>query len=224
MRAAHEHEFDRFYGQREPQVMRFLIGMLGDPSLAADAASRTWLRYLRYAERPTPRLDVALLMAVARNAVRETIRCHPGGLDHGQWPGEWDPGDAIALALCVTRLPTVERAVVLMHYALGLRREETLRALGLSEAALQAHLGAAIGRLCAECSTPARRQGHAEDRLERALRGLGPAYDRLIEGGPALTAHRPFLHRLGGRRRLGRRLLLATALGAAIAFTILAAR
>ncbi len=66
LNAGAEAAFEQFYRKNERRVGRLLLGMLGDPALAADAAQDTWLRYLRYVDRPEPHLDDALLLTVAR--------------------------------------------------------------------------------------------------------------------------------------------------------------
>ncbi|MDA8346657.1 MAG: sigma factor [Thermaerobacter sp.] len=120
MQPAKEEEFDRLYGLHEPQVMRYLFGMLGDPELAADAAQETWIRYLHYVERPRPRYDVTLLLAVAHNVARDIRRRQP----HRVQPQDAKDGanDCIRMAWLVSALPDDERDV--MHSALGLRLED----------------------------------------------------------------------------------------------------
>jgi DNA-directed RNA polymerase specialized sigma24 family protein len=49
-----EEAFEQFYRRYQRQVSRYLLGMLVDPALAADASQETWLRYLHF---PTDRSE-----------------------------------------------------------------------------------------------------------------------------------------------------------------------
>lgn len=150
MHPAVEEQFERFYREREQQVRRLLIGMLGDPVRAADAVQETWMRYLRYVEGPEPRFDVALLIAVARNVARDFWRRRrpesPSGTI-GQASGGGSVEDAIVLADLVARLPYREREVIVMHYALDLPIEAICRQTGRSEGAVKSQLHRARERL-----------------------------------------------------------------------------
>lgn len=150
MQPAVEEEFERFYRQRERQVRRVVMGMLGDAPLAADAAQETWLRYLRYVDRPDPRFDVALLIAVARNVARDFWRRRkPEQLNErmADRAGAANVEDSILMADLVARLPLPEREVVVLHYALDLPLDAIARQLGQSESAIKSRLHRARLRL-----------------------------------------------------------------------------
>jgi len=126
-----EAAFEQFYRKHERRVGRLVLGMLGDPALAADAAQETWLRYLRYVDRPEPHLDESLLLAVARNVVRTVLRRHrPEVL--ASCDGRSDPAafeEALLMADLMRHLPYHEREVVVLRYALDMPLDAICRLL-----------------------------------------------------------------------------------------------
>lgn len=59
MQPAVEEQFEAFYFRNERRVGQFVVGMLGDASLAADAVQEAWFLYLRYVDCLEPRFDTA---------------------------------------------------------------------------------------------------------------------------------------------------------------------
>lgn len=156
MQPAVEEEFERFYRQRERAVWRLLVGMLGDPIVAGDAAQETWMRYLHYADRPEPRFEPALLLAIARNVARDYWRRRRPELPHGrvgEGASQEPVEDAMVMADLVARLPYPEREVVVMHYALDLPIDAICRQTGQSESAVKSRLHRARARLRREFLT-----------------------------------------------------------------------
>lgn len=105
---------------------QFVLGMLGDVTLAGDAAQETWLRYLRYVDRKEPRFDPVLLIAVARNVVRTMWRRRrpeypASGLGHRADAGSFE--ESVLMSDLVARLPYPEREVIVLHYGLDLPLE-----------------------------------------------------------------------------------------------------
>ncbi len=124
-----EEAFEQFYRRYERQVSRYLLGMLVDSALAADASQETWLRYLRYVNRPEPHFDGALLLAVARNVARTAWRRRPREASADLSPSA-DPysfENSLLISDLVRRLPYAEREVIVLHYALDLPLEAVCR-------------------------------------------------------------------------------------------------
>jgi DNA-directed RNA polymerase specialized sigma24 family protein len=175
--------FARFFGHYEPRVLRYLVCIVGDAEIAKSAAAETWARYAHYVERPSPRLDAALLIAVARNAARDA-RCAVG-TPPTTAPQAPAGGDAPRMARLVCSLPDGERDLVALRCELDLPPQDVCRALGISEEIAADSLRQAHARLHAAF-------GGEDGRYERALRSIGLACDRMVEGVcPATLQGRP---------------------------------
>lgn len=150
MQPSVEQQFEEFYRRHERRVRQFVFGMCGDASLASDAVQETWMRYLRYAQQPEPRFDLALLIAVARNVVRTFWRrrrwefLHPDLESHQGGPAF---EDSILLSDLVSRLPYSEREVVVLHYGLDLPIDAICSQLGETPGAIKSRLHRARMRL-----------------------------------------------------------------------------
>lgn len=148
-----EETFEQFYRQHEHRVRRLLMGMLGERTLAADAAQETWMRFLRYVNRPDPQFEVALLVTVARSVARDLWRRRRREEPTDRVSERADPSgleDAVVMADLVARLPYGEREVVVMHYALDRPLWELAKALGETESAVKSRLHRARERLRAQ--------------------------------------------------------------------------
>lgn len=150
MQPAVEEQFEAFYFRNERSVGQFVVGMLGDASLAADAVQETWFLYLRYVDCLEPRFDTALLFAVARNVVR-TIRRrrrpeYPASrMEHRADGRSFE--DSVLMSDLVARLPYPEREVIVLHYALDLPLETICNQLGQPHSTVKSRLYRARRRL-----------------------------------------------------------------------------
>ncbi len=149
MEPAVSDEFERFYLHNEGRVARFVLAMLGDTGLAADAAQETWLRYLRYVDRAEPRFDAALLIAVARNVVRTMWRRRRPefAADLARQAGVASFEESVVMTDLIARLPYREREVIVLHYALDLSIEEIGRQINEPCSAVKSRLHRARRRL-----------------------------------------------------------------------------
>lgn len=150
MQPAVEEEFELFYFRNEHRVGQFVVGMLGNASLAADAVQETWFRYLHYVDRSEPRFDPVLLIAVARNVVRTIWRRR-----RPEYPASpvAHPADgrsfeeSVLMSDLVARLPYSEREVIVLHYALDLPLETICNQLGQPRSTVKSRLYRARRRL-----------------------------------------------------------------------------
>ncbi len=144
-----EEAFEQFYRRYQRQVSRYLLGMLVDPALAADASQETWLRYLHYVDRPEPHFDGALLLAVARNVARTVWRRRPPetASDPGLQADPYSFETTLMISDLVRRLPYAEREVIVLHYALDLPLEDVCRQVHAPSGTVKSRLHRARLRL-----------------------------------------------------------------------------
>ncbi len=142
-----EAAFEQFYRKNERRVGRLFLGMLGDPTRAADAAQETWLRYLHYVDRPQPHFDDALLFAVARNVLRTMLRRRRPEVAHdpGGNPSTFE--ESLLMADLVRHLPYHEREVVVLRYALDMPLDAICRLLRAPAGTVKSRLHRARLRL-----------------------------------------------------------------------------
>jgi RNA polymerase sigma-70 factor, ECF subfamily len=159
--------FSELYGAHAQDVRRFALYLSGDPALADDIVSETFVR-LWHAR---TRLDLATvrsyLLAIARNVFLEHHRraARVAELDEDVPDGQANPEDRAAwrgelrtVMAALQRLPEVDRAAVLLRAEAALPYEEIARMLDISAAAARVKVHRARLKL-------------AEARLSPAVRG-----------------------------------------------------
>ncbi len=184
-----DHVVEEFYEGAEARVRRYVFGMLQDREEAADAVQETWTRYLYYVNRAQPRYELRLLLAVARNVVRDRGRRHReipvAVVFTGATPGFEAQTEVADL---VGRLPWREREVVVLHHALDLPVVEVARVVGTSVGAVKSLLFRARARLKREyLGGEEATRGAEGDEFRARTRGSGPHPRRAISrrtGGP----------------------------------------
>lgn len=150
--------FSDLYRTYAADVRRFALFLSGDPSLADDLVSETFVRMWNARTRVDVATVKAYLFAITRNLYlqhrRNEGRTAP--LDDrlpDPLPGPHERADArselIAVLAALQALPEVDRAAVLMRAEGGMPYDEIGRTLGISEAAAKVKVHRARLRLAA---------------------------------------------------------------------------
>ncbi len=147
---------DALYRQHAPAVLRFAWGLAGDRSAAEDLVSETFLRVLTRAPRIETRTALAYLLAIARNAHLDGVRCRRREvpLPAEVTAPEEDPGRRVdgrarleAVVSALASVPEGERAALLLRVDHGLSYDEIAAALGTSAGAARVRVHRARLRL-----------------------------------------------------------------------------
>ncbi|HEX5069026.1 MAG TPA: RNA polymerase sigma factor, partial [Vicinamibacterales bacterium] len=137
-------EFSALYRTYAGDVRRFALFLSGDPSLADDLVSETFIRMWKARARVDLTTVKAYLFAIARNLYLHHRRRDRRFSELGAEPRDPAPGpherahareEWQAVLGALQMLPEVDRAAVLMRADAGLPYDEIARALGISEAA-----------------------------------------------------------------------------------------
>jgi len=154
--------FQALYDRHHGAVFAFVVGSLGDRSIAEDLVQETFLRVFTHREdyRPAARFRT-WLFTIARNLLIDQLRRRGG--DPEREAGE--PADAVAdpgatplqraeaqelaerLQAAVLRLPPAQREVLLLSRFAGLTDEEVAVVTGASPGAVRVALHRALRRL-----------------------------------------------------------------------------
>lgn len=148
--------FRELYESYARDVYRFALYLSGDPALADDITSETFIRVWSSPEPVRLATVKAYLLTIARNLWlmerRRCLRCR--GLDHtipDSSPSvlrQVEMKDELGRVLCALReIPEVDRAALLMRVDEGLPYEEVAAALGLPVATVKVKVHRARLRL-----------------------------------------------------------------------------
>jgi RNA polymerase sigma factor (sigma-70 family) len=191
--ARDEHAFERLYRRHSPDVYRFALALLRDPSDAEDVTQTTFLNAFRaYGRGERPRSARSWLIAIAHNICRQRFRQaarrpHEVALDaelvEGAVPETTPSAEDIRRAL--GQLAFNQRSALVMRELEGRSYEEIAEALGLTTSAVETLLFRARRAVreqlegdltCEQAELALSRQ--ADDRLPRAERGALRAHLR----------------------------------------------
>jgi RNA polymerase sigma factor (sigma-70 family) len=134
-------------------LLRVAYVILGDASLAEDAAQAAWvkawlkLRDVRDHTKLRPRL-ISVVANEARQLIRRRRRQGTGG-DPTTYGAEADPG-LVDLAVVLDRLSINDRQLVALRYGLDMPSAEIGAILGISSGAVRSRVMRVLGRLRAE--------------------------------------------------------------------------
>jgi RNA polymerase sigma factor (sigma-70 family) len=153
--AGDEAAFARLVATHHADMARVAFAACGDRELAEDAVQAAWLvawrklHSLRNPERVRP-----WLLAVTANEARQILRRRHGPVVEieVEIPGDprGDPSTGIErvdLRRAFARLSPDDRALVAMHYAIGLGSDELAVAVGSSPSAVRMRLSRIVDRL-----------------------------------------------------------------------------
>jgi RNA polymerase sigma-70 factor (ECF subfamily) len=151
-------DFSSLYRAHARDVHRFTLFLCGDPALAEDIVSETFIRLWNARARLDLRTVRAYLFTIARNLFLQGLRRRRAttGLDE-QWvdprPGPEEQASSRAelrsVLAALQSLPETDRAALLMRANDGLAYEDIARALGVSLAAAKVKVHRARLRLAA---------------------------------------------------------------------------
>jgi len=176
-------EFGRFFAKYHRPLLAYIQHRTGDPDLAQDLLSETFLEAVRHLG--TFRFRGVTFGAwlfrlarrrVARHYARRRRRKEvPFAVDEHDRPVEVDPAgaveedqDAQLLALCLRQLGDLDQDLVVLHYFGGLRLAQVAVVLGMSEGNVKTRLYRARQRLASLLDDPAIR-GRLSREGRRAL-------------------------------------------------------
>jgi RNA polymerase sigma-70 factor, ECF subfamily len=140
-------DFSSLYRTYARDVHRFALFLSGDPALADDIVSETFIRVWKARERVDLSTVKAYLLAIARNVFLQHVRrvkrhVNLDELDEriaDSRPGPHEQADARnelrAVMASLQSLPEVDRAALLMRTDAAVPYEDIARALGISVSA-----------------------------------------------------------------------------------------
>jgi RNA polymerase sigma-70 factor, ECF subfamily len=136
-------DFDAFFYDRLPGVMRLAQRMTGDPATAEDIAAESFARaFARWDKVALLPYREAWVMRVAANLAIDLTRRRRRPLAPARVAP--DPADEVALRLSLAEalrhLPKAQRDAVVLRYLADLSEEEVARALGVRPGTVKSHL------------------------------------------------------------------------------------
>jgi RNA polymerase sigma-70 factor, ECF subfamily len=165
-------DFSGLYRAHARDVHRFATLLSGDPALADDVVSETFIRLWSARARVDLATVKSYLLTIARNLILHEWRHlrRLADLDHRRAASGPGPEERLrvrqeleSVLAALQELPEVDRAAVLMRAEEGLSYQEIAAALGISLAAAKVKVHRARLKL-AEARL---RRGQAEDRKEK---------------------------------------------------------
>jgi len=154
-------DFSGLYRAHARDVHRFATLLTGDPALADDVVSETFIRLWSARARVDLTTVKGYLLAIARNLIlheRRHLRRHVGlaGVEHSRADGRPGPEETLrsrreleAVLGALRLLPEIDRAAVLMRAEEGMSYEEIAAALGITLAAARVKVHRARLKLAA---------------------------------------------------------------------------
>jgi RNA polymerase sigma-70 factor (ECF subfamily) len=137
-------ELEGLYRSHAPKLWRALVAYSGDPEIASDAVAEAFAQAIRRggALREPERWiwKVAFLVAAG------TLKDRPRELELSEGTYEM-PEDALLMAGLLRRLPTKQRAAVVLHYYADIPNPQIAQILGISAATVRVHLSQGRRRL-----------------------------------------------------------------------------
>lgn len=136
---------ERVYRDEAPRLWRSLVAYSGDREIASDAVAEAFAQALRGADaiREPDRWVWKVAFRIASGELKERRRIGEQSPETG-----YDmPDDALAMTALLRRLPTKQRAAVVLHYYADLPNERIARVLGITTATVRVHLSQGRKRL-----------------------------------------------------------------------------
>ncbi|WP_203336942.1 SigE family RNA polymerase sigma factor [Nocardioides limicola] len=156
-----EAEFDAFYDQAYPRLVRQLAALIGDVVEAQDCVQEAFVRAwsnrgkLDASEHPEAWVrTTAYRLAVSR--WRRTVRSRRTPdralqqVGYARGPSE----DHVALVAALQQLPAAQRRVLVLHHLADLPVREVAREVGVAEGTVKAHLSRGRAALAALLAQP----------------------------------------------------------------------
>ena len=149
-------DFHAFYERYAPRVRRWALFLCGDPALADDITSETFVRAWTAPGPMRQETVKAYLLTIARNLYRDSLRRarRTVQLDEGLLDGRAnaqklaeDRSELEFVLAAVQELPEADRAALLLRAQEDLPYEEIAQTLGLSVAAVKVKIHRARLRL-----------------------------------------------------------------------------
>jgi RNA polymerase sigma-70 factor (ECF subfamily) len=158
MSALHERDFDAFFDQEYPPLLRLMFAMTGSrveaEELAQEAMTRALERWDRVSAMGSP---AGYVYRTAVNLNRSRLRRLRRQL---RWARDLarssnpDPETVGSLVVALGMLPTAQREALLMVEWLGLRADEASQILGISPSSVRSRVHRAKAALAADEDDP----------------------------------------------------------------------
>ena len=139
-----EGAFDSFYKRHNQPLFLYCARMLGNHSRAEDIAQETWLRIIRYANKPEKKpveYPLPFIYRIAKNLCLNSIRdnkkrAFEGNADLEQLPSKVTEGSDRTESLndALQQIPVKYREVLVLNAYVGYNFEEIAEMLGISKA------------------------------------------------------------------------------------------
>ena len=132
------------YRAQGPKLWRALVAYSGDPEIASDALAEAFAQALRRGDelREPERWIWKVAFRVAAGALKD----RPRELEPNQGSYEM-PDEALLMTTLLRRLPTKQRAAVVLHYYADMPNPQIAQILGISVATVRVHLSQGRRRL-----------------------------------------------------------------------------
>jgi RNA polymerase sigma-70 factor (ECF subfamily) len=136
---------ERVYRDEAPRLWRSLVAYSGDREIASDAVAEAFAQALRGADavREPDRWVWKVAFRIASGELKERGRIGEPGPEASYEM----PEDTLAMTALLRRLPTKQRAAVVLHYYADLPNERIAQVLGVTTATVRVHLSQGRQRL-----------------------------------------------------------------------------
>ena len=136
---------ERVYRDEAPKLWRSLVAFSGDREIASDAVAEAFAQALRGGDavREPGRWVWKAAFRIASGELKDR-----GRIDGLAPEASYEmPDDALAMTALLRRLPTKQRAAVVLHYYADLPNERIAKVLGITTATVRVHLSQGRKRL-----------------------------------------------------------------------------
>jgi RNA polymerase sigma-70 factor, ECF subfamily len=136
---------ERVYREQAERLWRSMLAFSGDPEIASDAVAEAFAQALARGDalHQPDRWVWKAAYRIAAGALKER-----GRIIATERTGAYDlPENAVAMAGMLRRLPTRQRAAVILHYYADLPNDRIAEVLGISRATVRVHLSQGRKRL-----------------------------------------------------------------------------